>query len=311
MKNLWVMTRLYNLVNDPTESSNQYAARPDVVAEMQATFTNFLQTTNAPVDNTPPVAPVAGTATPGNRSIALDWPDNTDTDISHYLVYRSATASGHHTPIALTQTSAYTDSAVILNATNYYTVVAVDQRGNQSLPGSVMQAVPQNNLAALEQKLVEFDFTIVSNQPSVLNGILTSPGLSVVRGLARNGLGLSTTALASNEWNLTTTIDNATLNQVLNSTNKLYQDFALGTKVGHSVRITRVRFDFFRNGTQSPTNYYLFVDEAGYATNTAIGALQVTGTAQTAFSVSNLWLSLDQLTEFRLYMVSGRKRLVS
>jgi hypothetical protein len=62
-------------------------------------------------DITPPAVPTGLTATPGDRSVALNWNDNSDV-VDHYNVYRGTTA------VATGITSDYIDTG-LTNGTNY------------------------------------------------------------------------------------------------------------------------------------------------------------------------------------------------
>jgi hypothetical protein len=84
-------------------------------------------------DTTAPAAPSAATATATTRSNGRDWPDNTDSDLAGYRVYRAAASGGAFTlgtPSLLT-TSAYADATPVVGSP-VYRVVAVDTSGNAS-----------------------------------------------------------------------------------------------------------------------------------------------------------------------------------
>ena len=52
-----------------------------------------IDSTSAPPDDiTPPANPTGLTATGGNGQVALDWANNTETDLAGYNVYRSTTS---------------------------------------------------------------------------------------------------------------------------------------------------------------------------------------------------------------------------
>ncbi len=84
---------------------------------------------------TPPATPTGLTATAGDRSVDLNWNDNTDT-VTGYKVYRDAN------PGVNTTASAYTDTG-LTNGTNYcYRVTAVNGSGNESSPSAQACATP-------------------------------------------------------------------------------------------------------------------------------------------------------------------------
>jgi len=85
-------------------------------------------------DGTPPAIPAPFTATPGDRSVTLNWPAATESDFLCYLIYQR-NASG---PIARIDsiTDAHTTSKMVSdlkNGTPYsFLIVAVDRVGNHS-----------------------------------------------------------------------------------------------------------------------------------------------------------------------------------
>ena len=90
---------------------------------------------NCDTDVTPPAMPTGLTATPGDRTVALDWNDNSDA-VARYNVYRGTTA------IANPTSSNYSDTG-LTNGTNYcYQVTALDAAGNESAKSSQACATP-------------------------------------------------------------------------------------------------------------------------------------------------------------------------
>ena len=89
--------------------------------------------------NLPPAVPTGLVAYGLVGSIALDWADNAEPDLTGYSVYRSTSATGG---FALLQgqltSSAYTDSTVAVGTTYYYCVTATDSGGNESATSSVI-----------------------------------------------------------------------------------------------------------------------------------------------------------------------------
>jgi len=90
-----------------------------------------------PVDTTAPAAPSGLTANAGDSRVALDWADNSESDLNHYNVYRSGVK------VASPTSSAYTDTG-LTNGTAYsYQVTAVDNAGDESAKSSSVSATPQ------------------------------------------------------------------------------------------------------------------------------------------------------------------------
>jgi hypothetical protein len=91
-----------------------------------------------------PAAPMGLNATAGDRTVNLDWADNSESDFDYYTVYRSITSGDGYSAIAsgLT-TSAHTDNTVSNGMTYYYVVTAVDTSGGESADSSEVSAAPQ------------------------------------------------------------------------------------------------------------------------------------------------------------------------
>jgi serine protease len=87
-------------------------------------------------DATRPALPTGLSASAGDGSVALDWADNTESDLAHYNVYRDGVVVGSPTA------SAYVDAG-LTNGTSYtYAVTAVDASGNESDPSTSVSATP-------------------------------------------------------------------------------------------------------------------------------------------------------------------------
>lgn len=89
-----------------------------------------------PPDTTPPATPTGLTAFPGNGQVQLSWDANTESDFSHYVVYRDGER------IATVTVPNYTDDTVTNGETYSYTVAAVDENGNESPQSAAVTATP-------------------------------------------------------------------------------------------------------------------------------------------------------------------------
>ncbi|MGZ8407552.1 MAG: LamG-like jellyroll fold domain-containing protein, partial [Caulobacteraceae bacterium] len=92
----------------------------------------------------PPAAPTGLFAIGANRSVALDWDDNTDSDLAGYNVYRGTTP-GLYTKVntSLVTASSYSDTGLTNGTEYYYIVRAVDASGNESTDSNEAYAIPQ------------------------------------------------------------------------------------------------------------------------------------------------------------------------
>ncbi len=85
------------------------------------------------VFNEAPAEPAGLVAVAGEDYIDLSWDDSTETDLSHYNVYRSMTREGNYIQIeGLVRTSTFRDTNVQPDEDYYYLVTAVDVWGNES-----------------------------------------------------------------------------------------------------------------------------------------------------------------------------------
>lgn len=103
------------------------------------------------IDNTPPAPPTEITVTPALGSITLSWPQSTESDFSHYALYRAA---GEDSPLEyvanLGTRTTYTDTNVIPKTTYYYQFYAFDTLGN----GGASEAVAAQTLRDEEIPIV-------------------------------------------------------------------------------------------------------------------------------------------------------------
>jgi len=101
----------------------------------------------APADTALPAAPSSLVATAGELRVALDWADNTESDLAGYRVYRRA-SDGSWTRIAQTGSSAHTDSGLTAGTTYTYRVTAYDQAGNEGVASAQVSATPTADVTA-------------------------------------------------------------------------------------------------------------------------------------------------------------------
>ena len=103
-------------------------------------------------DTTAPGAPSGLSAAAGDSSVALDWNDNTDTDLASYTVYRSTTSgSGYSVLASGVSSSAYADNTAANGVTYYYMVTAMDSSSNASSTSSEVSATPEDSQASQMQ----------------------------------------------------------------------------------------------------------------------------------------------------------------
>jgi hypothetical protein len=98
-----------------------------------------------PIDTIPPLAPTGLSATAGNRTVSLNWNDNSESDLDGYNVYRSTTSGSGYVQIngSLLSVSNYADNSVANGTTYYYVVTAVDILSNESNDSNEVSAMPE------------------------------------------------------------------------------------------------------------------------------------------------------------------------
>ncbi len=139
------------------------------------------------VDNLSPAAPENLTAFMSGSSAQLEWDNNTEADLDHYIIYRD------EIEIGISELSSYEDESAIADSSYQYTVAAADIHGNVSplsdpayihpegqgqidltvfLQGPYMQA--SNNMLAGDTITVylrssSFPYTLVDSSKSFVN----------------------------------------------------------------------------------------------------------------------------------------------
>lgn len=110
-------------------------------------------------------------ATGGNRSVTLEWQDNTDFNLAGYFVYRATDFTGPFAKVNLTAaaSSYYFDSGLTNGVTYYYRVTTVDQLGEES-------AFSNTVFARAAKPVTQRPF-----EPTGLLGTLTSTGSFTMR----------------------------------------------------------------------------------------------------------------------------------
>jgi hypothetical protein len=98
-----------------------------------------------PADTTAPARPAGLTANAtGPTTVALDWADNTESDLAGYNVYRAASSIAVYTKLngSLVTTSQFTDANAPAGTQSFYRVTAVDTTGNASKHASISVTTP-------------------------------------------------------------------------------------------------------------------------------------------------------------------------
>ena len=90
-------------------------------------------------DTTPPAAPTGLSASGGQRSVSLNWADNTESDVADYVVERRAVGAAWPV-VASPSASSYVDSGLSDATTYVYRVRAYDTAGNPSAPSAEVTA---------------------------------------------------------------------------------------------------------------------------------------------------------------------------
>ncbi|OGG43600.1 MAG: hypothetical protein A3F84_24070 [Candidatus Handelsmanbacteria bacterium RIFCSPLOWO2_12_FULL_64_10] len=118
----------------PTSSGAKSASLS--VAHNAAGSPSSVSLSGTGVDTTPPAAPSGLTATAGNNQVSLSWTANAESDLSHYVVYRSTTSGFIPAPadsVGRVNKPGTTFTNTGLSAGTYhFKIAAVDSTGNKS-----------------------------------------------------------------------------------------------------------------------------------------------------------------------------------
>ncbi|MFH1544843.1 MAG: LamG-like jellyroll fold domain-containing protein [archaeon] len=120
-------------------------------------------------DTIPPSRPIGLTATSGEQKVDLDWNDNSEADLSHYIVFYGLSSGSYDWNVMVTSSS-----ATILDLGEevryYFAVKAVDYTGNKSTFSDEVSAVtsavslkpPKNiNISLTDEKIrVNWSFAV-------------------------------------------------------------------------------------------------------------------------------------------------------
>lgn len=138
-------TSQYNDTDAPVNVAATYYVKAVDNSNNESAASNTATGTRLP-DVTPPAAPANLTATGSASGIALDWNNNSESDLAGYNVYRSESAAGPFAKInpALLTSSSYNDTSAVEAITYYYYVRAVDVSGNESAPSTTRNASRPN-----------------------------------------------------------------------------------------------------------------------------------------------------------------------
>ena len=120
-------------VPDIPDEAEGVPVRSVVTGKFYALGKPLARPSKPPRDNTPPAVPGQPTFTlVTSHQITVDWPDNTDSDFSHYHVYRSITSGDPYIRLGDATASYYSDNVLAPLITYSYVITAVDKSGNES-----------------------------------------------------------------------------------------------------------------------------------------------------------------------------------
>ncbi|MDP4181845.1 MAG: hypothetical protein Q8942_12220, partial [Bacillota bacterium] len=102
---------------------------------------------NVSIRNTPPKAPAALTAVPGEMKVELTWTEVSDSELDKYKLLRS-TDGVNFQIVYTTNLLSYTDTKVDLGSNYTYRVIAVDKYGHESSPTTSDAVKPNKDMTA-------------------------------------------------------------------------------------------------------------------------------------------------------------------
>ncbi len=142
-----------------------------------------------PVD-LPPAAPVGLSASPGSKQISLSWTANIESDVTGYMIYRSASQNGTYTMINTVNapTTTYTNTGLSDGTTYWYKIKAYDAGSNESLLSAAVSATTSTIPAA--PRNVEADDGPSQNAITISWSANTEPEVAyydIYRSTSQNG----------------------------------------------------------------------------------------------------------------------------
>ena len=103
-------------------------------------------------DQSPPAAHLDLNARASDSQITVAWEENSETDFSHYLLYRRVGAEAEYSPVQTCSRARFLDTPREGLFTYYYRVTAVDQNGNESPYSTIVQIVIDNTLPLVQEQ---------------------------------------------------------------------------------------------------------------------------------------------------------------
>lgn len=94
------------------------------------------------LDNTKPSQVIGLTPSAGDGQVSLSWTANTESDLSHYNIYRSTTSGSGFSSIATSTANSYTNTGLSNGTTYYFKVSAIDRSGNEGDMSAEQSAIP-------------------------------------------------------------------------------------------------------------------------------------------------------------------------
>ena len=180
-----------------------YAIRAVDTSENNSNNGNIASATPQPGnDTTPPAVPTGLVATAGDNQVSLNWDDNTEPDLSHYVVRRNTTGVAPWGGAIATPTSSnYVDTTAVNGTTYYYAIRAEDTSGNKSNNGNVASATPSAGGVSIPAKIEAEDYDAFNDTTSGNNGDPSCSGTDVdAETTSDTGGGCNVGWTAGGEW---------------------------------------------------------------------------------------------------------------
>ena len=156
-------------------------------------------------DAVPPEPPTNLYGTPGDGTVALDWDDNSESDLDGYNVYHSATSGAGYVMLngSLLNDSNYTDNDVNNGTTYYYVVTATDTSGNESDYSDESSATPNPPTEGIIIQENETGFCHVDGSIQYANPGYTGDGYADTTNALGAGVDWSINILAAGNYTFT------------------------------------------------------------------------------------------------------------
>lgn len=128
-----------------------------------------LTQTDTPEDNLPPAQPQnLSIYSAYDGVIVIQWDNNTEPDLTGYIIYRSVGDTSDFNKLTSTQSNFYVDDSLEYNTEYFYRISATDRNNRESSKSKVVSAKPVNKYRPLNPLYLEINARNWDNDVSIV-----------------------------------------------------------------------------------------------------------------------------------------------